>query len=143
MVDTKSRKSAANVISELAAGHLAIDEFDEQYPGSEDRAIRTIGYVLLSWDDRFTHALQEKYQPTDRQKALFDRCVIFLQTELEYTGPLAEGSAVRAAKNAWKRLMGKEQHIVVQGSLESPWWPFATEEQYRRYTPKHRLPDLS
>ena len=71
MVDTKSRTSAANLICEFAAGRLAIDEFDEQYPGSEDRAIRTIGYVLLSWDDRFTHALQEKYQPTDRQKALF------------------------------------------------------------------------
>ena len=73
MVDTKSRKSAANVISELAAGHLAIDEFDEQYPGSEDRAIRTIGYVLLSWDDRFTHALQKNISlRIDRKPYLID-----------------------------------------------------------------------
>jgi hypothetical protein len=50
----------------------------------------------------------------DKKPYLVDGCVIFLQTELEYTGPLAGGRAVRAVKDAWKRVMGNEQHVVVQ-----------------------------
>jgi hypothetical protein len=120
MVDMKSRVSAANLIKEFAAGRLTNDEFDEQYPDSEDRGAQTIGQVLwLSWDDRFTHRLEVEYQHTDQQKALFYRCIAFLQTELEYTGPSPGGSVLDAAKGAWKRLVGKEQRVVVQGSLES------------------------
>lgn len=137
MVDMKSRESAANLITEFAAGRITNDEFDEQYPESEDRGVQTIGRVLwLSWDDRFTHRLEGEYQLTDQQKALFDRCRAFLQTELEYIGPSPGGSVLGAAKGAWKRLVGNEQRVVVRGSLESPWWPFATEDQYRQYSSK-------
>jgi hypothetical protein len=92
--------------------------------------------LWLSWDDRFTHRLEGEYQLTDQQKSLFNRCVAFLQTELEYTGPLSGSSVLKAAKGAWKRLAGKEQRVVVQGSLKSPWWPFSSEEQYRQHNPK-------
>lgn len=137
MVDMKSRGLAANLIREFAAGRLTNDEFDEQYPESEDRGVQTIGQVLwLSWDDRFTHRLEGEHQLTDQQKALFDRCIAFFQTELEYVGPSPGGSVLGVAKGAWKRLLGKEQPVVVQGSLESAWWPFATEDQYRQHGSK-------
>ena len=137
MVDTKNRIVAAELVREFAAGQLTNDDFDEQYPRSEDRAIQNIGNVLwLSWDDRFTHRLEGEYQLTDQQRALFERCIAFLQTELEYTGPSVGGSVLDAAKGAWKRLVGKEQRILIEGSLDAPWWPFATEEQYRQHGPK-------
>jgi hypothetical protein len=137
MVDIKSRIAAAELVREFAAGQLTNDEFDEQYPHSEDRAIQTIGNVLwLSWDDRFTHRLEGRYQPTDQQKAVFERCMAFLRTELEYTGPSPGASVLDAVKGVWKRLVGEEQRALIEGSLKDPWWPFSSEEQYRQHSPK-------
>jgi hypothetical protein len=136
MVDTEKRRAAAELIREFAVGQLTNDEFDEQYPRSEDKAIQTIGNVLwLSWDDRFTHRLEGRYQLTDQQKAVFERCMAFLQTELEYTGPSAGTSVLDSVKGAWKRLVGEQQRVLTEGSLKDPWWPFASEEQYRQHGP--------
>ena len=135
MVDMKSRRAAADLMQEFAAGKLTNDEFDERYPQSEDRAVQTIGNVLwLSWDDRFTHRLEGRYQLTDQQKAVYERCMAFLQTELEYTGPSAGASVLNAVKGAWKRLVGEGERVLIEGSLKDPWWPFASEEQYRQHS---------
>ena len=135
MVDMKNRRAAADLIREFAAEKLTNDEFDEQYPQSEDRAVQAIGNVLwLSWDDRFTHRLEGRYQLTDQQKAAYERCVAFLQTELEYTGPSTGTSVLNAVKGAWKRLVGEGERVLIEGSLKDPWWPFASEEQYRQHS---------
>ncbi len=133
MVDMEQRRVAAELIRKFAAGQLTNDEFDEQYPHSEDKAIQTIGNVLwLSWDDRFTHRLEGRYQLTDQQKALFERCMAFLETELEYTGPLAGRSVLDSVKGAWKRLVGEQQRVLTEGSLKDPWWPFVSDKQHRK-----------
>ncbi len=58
----------------------------------------------------------------------------FLQTELEYTGPSAGASVLNAVKGAWKRLVGEGERVLIEGSLKDPWWPFASEEQYRQHS---------
>ena len=137
MVEMEKRKVAAELIRDFAAAQLSNDEFDEQYPNSEDRAIQSIGSVLwLSWDDRFTHWLEGRYQLTDQQKALFERCIAFLQTELEYMGPLIGASVLDSVKGAWKRFVGDQHRVLTEGSLKDPYWPFSSQEQYRQHCPK-------
>jgi hypothetical protein len=136
MVDMKSRMVAAELIEEFATGRITNDEFDEQYPRSDDRAVQTIGNSMwFFWDDRFTHRLEGKFELTDQQRDLFARFIAFLQTDLEYTGPVVGASVLDRLKSSWKRIVGKEELPSARGDASDPWWPFSSEEQYKRYVP--------
>jgi hypothetical protein len=131
MLDMKNRAIAAELIRQYLDCQLTNDEFDDQYPRSEDEAVRTFwGILWFSWDDRYTHKLEGKHQLSDMNRAMIERCITFLQTDLEYTGPLAGRSWVNMVQSAYKRLVGNEERRVIQGCFDDPWWPFATEDQF-------------
>jgi len=133
MVDTKSRSIASKLIREFAAGHLTNDEFDDQYPRSDDRAVQTMGsYLWFFWDDRFTHRLEGEHALTEEQSALLRRMSDFLETDLEYRGPAVGASLVDRAKSGWRRITGQEPPIADDPAVDAPWWPFPSEEEYRR-----------
>jgi hypothetical protein len=142
MLDVESRKIAVELVRKLAGGQLTNDEFDNQYPRSNDRAIITIwGFLWFCWDDRFTHKLEGEYRLTQEKIATVERCIAFLQTDLDYLGPSIGKGALDATVSMWRRFVGKENKIVIQGALDDPWWPFATEEQFRQYCQHEATPN--
>lgn len=136
MVDAKSRAKAAKLIREFLDGQITNDEFDEQYPRSQDPALQNIWQCLwVFWSDLETHRLEREHALGSQQQALFERCIAFLHTDLEYIGP-----AVRVDFFAWLKRGWQETKTALTGqpsnSPENPWWPFASEEQYRQHSPK-------
>jgi hypothetical protein len=137
MVDARHRAKAAELIQEFIEGRITNDEFDEQYPHrSSDAALQNIWrYLWLFWDDRETHTLQGEHGLSTAQQALCERCVSFLQTDLEYAGPPVHIGLSAGLGRAWRKI-SRGRQLPDSDSVSSPWWPFANEEQYRRYSPK-------
>jgi hypothetical protein len=137
---TKRRRLAADLVRRLGDGKITNDEFDAQYPESEDRAIKAIHQFLwFHWDDRFSHILEGPYRLNKETFAIVDRCIAFLQKDLEYTGPLPMTNIPESIMRTWKSLLGKDQSPI-QGSFEDPWWPFATEAQYLEHCHEELAP---
>ncbi|MFZ1085523.1 MAG: hypothetical protein WAN35_11195 [Terracidiphilus sp.] len=134
MLDMENRSVAAELIRQYLDCLLTNDEFDDRYPRSKDEAILTFkGILWFSWDDLYSHKLEGKHQLSDKNRAMFERCITFLQTDLEYTGPLAGRSWINMVKSAYRRLVSKEERRVIQGNFDDLWWPFATEDQYLQH----------
>lgn len=125
MVNRKDRAVAEHLIRELVECRITNDEFDEKYPhGSKDLAVRNIWRCVWTfWDDRETHTLQGEHRLSPKQQAFCERCIRFLQTDLEYTGSNVNVGFLAGLK----RLLGHS----ASADVNSGWWPFASEEQYR------------
>jgi hypothetical protein len=133
-VDHKKRKIAARLIREFIDCDLTNEEFDESYPDSYDRAIRIIGHILwFCYDDLYTHRLDGVHRLSDEGRARVERCIAFLETDLEYLGPMDSGKLYESTRRAWKWLTGSIESAAAVGSFDDPWWPFATEEQFLQY----------
>jgi len=133
MIDQENRAKACELMGKFAEGLITNDEFDDQYPQSKDRAVQIVWERLwFFWDDLKSHRLEGAYQLDTESKELVNRCIQFLATELEYMGPAIGGTLLSGIKNKWNRLFGKAATPDSEGDLNDPWWPFSSEEQYRR-----------
>lgn len=136
MVDTNSRATASELISKFAEGVLTNDEFDDQYPQSKDRAVQVVRDRLwFFWDDLKTHRLEGDYQLDAASKELLSRCIRFLGTNLEYTGPMIGGTLLSGITKTWRGLFSTADRSESDGDVNAPWWPFSSEEQYRQHSP--------
>ncbi len=126
MIDRKNRIKGASLIREFLDCHITNDEFDEQYPhNSYDPALKNIGQRLwFFWSDLETHRLDGKHALNVEQRAIAKRCIQFLETDLEYTGPSVKIDPLAWLKRGWKSLT--RQYAYDSDQL---WWPFANEEQ--------------
>lgn len=137
MVDRESRIRACELIGKFAEGLLTGDELDDQYPQSKDRAVQVVLERLwFFWDDSKSHRLEGAYQLDSESKELVNRCIQFLATELEYTGPAIGGTLLSGIKKSWKGLFEKAAPPESEGDVNVPWWPFSSEEQYREHIPE-------
>jgi hypothetical protein len=138
MVDVRSRASAAKLIREFIEGRITNDEFDEQYPHrSSDPALQNIWrYLWLFWDDRQSHTLQGEHGLSPAQRALWERCVTFLQTGVEYAGPPIDIGLSAGLGRVWRKIFRERRTPGSTDNPNTPWWPFASEEQYRQHSPK-------
>jgi hypothetical protein len=135
MVDTKGRAEAARLIGEFLEGRMTNDEFDEQYPqGSRDPALQNIRLCLWAfWSDLETHRLEREHALGAEQQALFQRCIAFLGTNLEYVGPTVEVNFFAGLKRGWGKIaaaLGSSS----KSDLQNPGWPFSSEEQFRQHS---------
>jgi hypothetical protein len=96
-----------------------------QYPDARGDLGISVIYrrIWVYYSDLETHFL-DKAKLKSEDIALFGRCVIFLQTDLEYEGP-----SIRIGV-AWP-------FGVKRSRLATSWWPFATPEQYRSTLARH------
>jgi hypothetical protein len=136
MVDRKSRIKGAGLIREFLDCRITNDEFDERFPhDSYDPALKNIGQRLwFFWSDLETHRLDQEHQLSSDGKALFERCVAFLHTDLEYVGPTVRVDFLAWLKRGWRRATGFSRTRSSKNELESPWWPFSSEEQFRQHS---------
>jgi hypothetical protein len=136
MVDKQSRLKAANLIEEFKRGSITNDEFVAAFPRSPDGAIRAIYSILwFCYDDLREHRLTGKWALTDEGEQLFGRCILFLKTDLEYTGAANFVSLFAPFLRIWRWLARKPQATL------DPWWPFETQQQMEHFE-RFRAPAL-
>ena len=91
MVDTEPRQRAAELIEKLRDGTISNFDFEESWPryDKRDRALRAIETMIWRfYSDGHEHTLAEEgHLLTAEGREIFDRCVLFLRTGLEYQWP--------------------------------------------------------
>jgi hypothetical protein len=91
--------------------------------------------IWLYYSGLHTHYLDRASLSPD-DLTLFERCIAFLQTDLEYEGALLRHR--QPLSHLVKRLLrGSEEQTTIfspqteeASSFITPWWPFASADQY-------------
>jgi hypothetical protein len=129
-VDVEGRRRAAVVLRGFIEGRLTNDELDERYPGaSPDRALHAIYHKTWPFqDDLRTYRLQGPTTLSPEERTLFERCVLFLETDLRYEWP-------SPWQRVWRWRMRASREQGAPGV-----WPFFRERDWKhaaeRTTPK-------
>jgi hypothetical protein len=128
MVDTENRLKAASLIQDFRDGNITNEEFVSAFPRSEDKAIQAIGSMLwFCYDDLHEHRLTGKHALTVEGEKLVDRCILFLNTNLEYFGETGFTSILAPVKKFWR--WSKRHREPAIGT----WWPFNDHAQLKEY----------
>jgi len=141
MINRRKRDLARRLVEKLLAAEITNDDFVNDYPCREkyDRVIVAIYERLWGfWDDRRTHTLTGKHDLNPEARALFERCIAFLNSDLEYEWPPLEWLSL---SQAFLRLIGLRriadrrgdewtQKVRKIGKWEV--WPFIREEDLAR-----------
>lgn len=124
MVDRQSRLRAANLIQDFQPAAITNDELVDTFPRSPDRAIVAIRSMLwFCYDDLREHRLTGKWALTKEGEELFERCILFLKTDLEYCGR-ENLAGIFASLERWWRWLTRNPEPAI-----APWWPFETQAQ--------------
>ena len=139
MVNLADRQRVAELIRGLISGAVTNRQFELDYPiASPDLGVREICTELWLYYDDFTeHSLVELYSSNPAARALLDRCILFLGTDLEYGWPprirfpsrrLRLLRMLRMAKSA-ERLEALE---LKRRNAVGDWdvWPFASTNSF-------------
>jgi hypothetical protein len=127
MVDKAKRLEAAALIEKFEACQITNFQFQDRFPRSVDPALHAVNDVLwLSYSDIREHRLDGKHALTPEARNMFERCVLFLRTDIEYTGTRSFVSLSAPIKRLWNRVL-RRQGLVMPAS-----WPFDTAEQLDR-----------
>jgi len=139
MVKREQRDLAGRLVKQYFACEITNDDFVDAYPVREkdDRAIGAIYEVLWNfWDDRYTHTLTGKHKLKPEPRALFERCIAFFESDLEYEWPPLTWHSV---SQLFLRLIGlrkiaerrSEEWMQKARSIgEFDVWPFIRKEDY-------------
>ena len=124
MVDKQSRLKAATLIQDFKRGSITNDEFVAIFPRSDDAAIGAIRSMLwFCYDDLREHHLTGNYALTEEGEQLFDRCILFLKTDLEYHGRTNLVSIPASLERFWRWLTRNPEPAI------APWWPFESQAE--------------
>ena len=96
MIDREARDRAAVLLRRFAAGEITNEDFHADRPWSrQDPALRAIfDRVWLYYSDLKTHRLEGEHALDPEARALFLRCELFLQSDLEYEYPNVSSASV-------------------------------------------------
>jgi hypothetical protein len=125
--DFPGRAAAIALLRQLRDGTITTDEFSDHWPRGRDPALKTIHWAIWStYDDRHAYRLSGAQSLDSRQIAGYNRCILFLASDL----------SIVPAPTGLRRLLARirRQKIVPQGPpCDSPVWPFASSEAYREF----------
>ena len=129
-MDVTARQWAAAALRGFLAGHLTNAELDASYPGaSPDRAVHEVYFKTWPYQDDFReYRVGHGTTLSSEERALLERCVLFLQTELPYEWP----SRLERLGHWLKRRFARSTPAGVsaeRGALEV--WPFYRQEDWR------------
>jgi hypothetical protein len=147
MVNREKRDLAGSLLKEFLACEITNDDFADGYPrDKQDTAIGAVYEGLWGFlDDRHTHKLEGKCALDPKAKALFERCVAFLDSDLEYEWPAIQRVSLSSGllrliglhKIADKKADEQTDKMNSFGKLEV--WPFIREEDLARVSPSRRV----
>jgi hypothetical protein len=89
MVDRHVRDIAANVLRQFMEGSISNEEYEQKYPRTKsDPALREIFLqIWFFYSDIEIHKLTGKYALNDECRALAERCILFLKSDVEFEWP--------------------------------------------------------
>ncbi|WP_353565340.1 hypothetical protein [Haloferula sargassicola] len=130
MIDLPKRLKFAEALRQLLAGTITNIEFDRRdFEDTADAGIYAIWHsIWLCYDDFLVHPLKI----TDGQKLDFERCILFLHSEVEYEWPDSEPYFRRAAKalsDILQRLCGNYPKDC-RPEFDFGVWPFSRREDF-------------
>lgn len=127
MVDRPSRLKAADLIEQFVACHVTNFQFQDRFPRSNDPALHAINTALWSaYSDVREHRLDDKNALRPEAQNVFRRCVLFLRTDVEYTGIRSFVSLAAPFKRLWNRVLRRKDPEMPAS------WPFDTAEELER-----------
>jgi hypothetical protein len=125
MVDSKARQCAADLIARFKDGLITNFEFEASWPPYDmgDRGMHAVETMLWHYYDDFrTHSLTGRHALESGDRELFDRCSLFLMTELEYEWP--HDDFLVTGRDFENRIASPDL------GGENPCWPFFTRSAY-------------
>ena len=139
MVNRQKRAIAKRMVEGFASGTVTSREMDGDFPRDKnDRVLAGIWERLwFLWDDLSNHTLTGEHSPTPEVRAMMDRCIAFLDSDLEYEWPPYRGSlrllllrAFRLRKRAAEVEKRETEELAKFGDLEV--WPFTRKQDWER-----------
>lgn len=86
--DRDARDKAAELILRLATAQITNDEFDDNFPQSRDRGVNAVYiFVWHFYSDLDEHRLEGRFTLSPEARSIFDRCILFLRSDLAYRWP--------------------------------------------------------
>lgn len=136
MVDRGARDMAAKAVTEfMLECSITNWEYEERYPESKaDLAIDCIFQNLWFWyDDMHEHRMLGDHRLLPEHKEVIERCLLFLQSDLEYLWPPVKWDLPRTFFNIIKYVVSfgtfRPREIELSYDEEN-FWPFLDRDQY-------------
>ena len=139
MINARARREGARLLKEFFEGKITNDEYNDAFQsGSVDAGLDAVyRRIWPYYSDLHTHYL-DRQELSEVDVALFQRCIEFLNTDLEYKGPPVRMHNPFA--QAFRSLLGREERpVTVLGSeaveasgFFTSWWPFASALEYEQ-----------
>ena len=137
MIDRANRDIAARVLRDFAEGLSTNDDFERQFPRQSDdpglAAIKANVWALYS--DLHQHRLTGVHTPTRPVKALLERCVLFLESDVAFEWPVPTirlsnltDALVSRVRRAFTRSTRGEDPQTSAGDEDV--WPFFRSDDY-------------
>ncbi len=125
MVDREKRFQAADLIGKLMSGEITNYEYEDRLPRSpEDPAIHAIHTaVWFTYSDVREHRIDGKSALTPEARRILEQCIVFLKTDLEYSGPKSFIDMTAPFKRLWNFISRKKEEEIPS------FWPFDNDEQ--------------
>ena len=143
MINAQARREGARLLKEFFDGKITNDEYNDAFPsGSADAGLSVVyRRIWVYYSDLHSHYL-DRGGLSDEDVALFQRCIDYLDTDLEYDGPPI--SMNNPVTRLFRKLLGDDERPVTElGSTAveasgffTAWWPFASAMEYEQA--KHR-----
>lgn len=139
MVDRHARDIAAEALREFMEGSISNDEYERRFPrNKDDPALWAVHeQIWLCYSDLKEHTLTDKHALTDAGRAGFERCILFLRSDLEFQWPppmirLSYG-VLRLLGFGWLLKRREEEEMSI-GDKEV--WPFLNKAEYEQTSRK-------
>ncbi len=135
MIDRTQRDAARRLLRSFIDGEITNDDFEAQFPRSaEDSAIPAIkANVWMLYSDLRQHKLTGKHAPNAENRAILERCVLFLESDLEFKWPVPKISLTNILTNLWSRVrLEKPARQPSEGDEDV--WPFFRRQDYDTYS---------
>lgn len=144
MVERGNRDVAASVLQDLIDGKITNDEFMSRFkfPKNTDPALGAI--FMFAWgqfSDLRTHRLTGRDALVPERRAVMERSVLFLRTDLEFEWPPAKPSLARGLLEMiglGRRFRAAEEEYKSKGDFEV--WPFFRKADYEAHVPNQPMP---
>jgi len=129
MIDRIQRDAARSLLRSFIEGAITNDEFDGRFPSvKHDSALEAIkANVWMLYSDLHCHRLTGEFAPNAATRDLLERCVLFLDSNLEFEWPVPKISLTNIFPK-WLRRSALTETESFGGDEEV--WPFFRRSDY-------------
>ena len=145
MIDRQARDTAVSLLHDFMEGTISNYKYEDSFPKSkDDPALHAIHVQLwFYYSDVRQHKLVGKYTLSPEARALYERSVLFLRSDLEFQWPLPQLKLCYALLRLLGLGRALERHEEKKTAVrEKQFWPFLKQDDYETCLAKYRYPDV-